>query len=137
MKYLSEFLETAISHLFLVFLLLISKRSSFEQIKTCNLEKFQQHLKALSYLKLLLYVFFVKKKIYMLPVTWRKIYSRIWLMYNGPSVNVTDGTCVQRCDLSMCCTFSNHFFELNFGLYSLHLHNNTKGTFFKHFEVVQ
>ena len=30
-------------------------------------------------------------------------------MHNGSSVNVTDGPCVQRCTLSMCCTFSNHF----------------------------
>ena len=51
-------------------------------------------------------------------------------MYNSLSVNVADGPCVPHCALSMCCTFSNHFFfELNLGLYSLYLHNNTKETF--------
>ena len=55
--------------------------------------------------------------------------SNLTLMYKGPSVNVTDAPCVQRCALSMCCTFSNHFFELNLGLHSLHLRNNTKETF--------
>ena len=35
------------------------------------------------------------------------------LMYNGP--------CMQRFALSMCCTFSITLFELNLGLYPVHL----------------
>ena len=43
-------------------------------------------------------------------------YTIWWLIYNGLSINMTDGPCVWRCAL-----FLITLFELNLGLYSVHL----------------